>query len=219
MSPARPDLAREAVAWSEGRLLLGVDEVGRGPLAGPVVAAAVVFPASHAPIDGVRDSKTLSAARRERLAPAILAAAAAVAVGAASVAEIDRLNIRVATALAMRRAVDRVLGGRRRGGGGIEELMVLLDGLPMPELGHRHQSLVDGDALCYTVAAAGIVAKTVRDRLMGRLAGRYPGFGWESNMGYGTAGHLAALVTHGPTRHHRRSFSPVSQMPLWRETP
>jgi ribonuclease HII len=215
--PARPDLHREAAAWSEGRLLLGVDEVGRGPLAGPVVAAAVVFPASHAPLDGVRDSKTLSAAHRERLAPAIRLAAVAVAVGAASVAEIDRLNIRVATALAMRRAVERVLDPQRHGAPSplAEGIVVLLDGLPMPELRRPHQALVDGDALCYTVAAAGILAKTVRDRLMGRLAGRYPGFGWESNMGYGTAGHLAALAARGPTRHHRRSFSPVSQMGLW----
>jgi ribonuclease HII len=215
--PARPDLHREAAAWSEGRLLLGVDEVGRGPLAGPVVAAAVVFPAAHAPLDGVRDSKTLSAAHRERLAPAIRLAAVAVAVGAASVAEIDRLNIRVATALAMRRAVERVLDPQRNGAPGrlAEGVVVLLDGLPMPELCRPHQALVDGDALCYTVAAAGILAKTVRDRLMGRLAGRYPGFGWESNMGYGTAGHLAALAARGPTRHHRQSFSPVSQMGLW----
>jgi ribonuclease HII len=218
--PARPDLDREAAAWSEGRLLLGVDEVGRGPLAGPVVAAAVVFPASHAALDGVRDSKTLSAANRERLAPAIRSAAVAVAVGAASVAEIDRLNIRVATALAMQRAVERVLGPRRPGAvrAVAAEMLVLLDGLPMPELGRPHQALVDGDALCYTVAAAGILAKTVRDRLMGRLAVRYPGFGWESNMGYGTAGHLAGLAALGPTRHHRRSFSPVSQIPLWAET-
>jgi ribonuclease HII len=220
VSPARPDLAREAAAWSEGRLLLGVDEVGRGPLAGPVVAAAVVFPASHAPLDGVRDSKTLSAVHRERLAPAILAAAVAAAVGAASVGEIDRLNIRVATGLAMQRAVDRILGPRRpRGASTVPlEVVVLLDGLPMPELGRPHQSLVDGDALCYSVAAAGILAKTVRDRLMSRLAGRHPGFGWESNMGYGTALHLAALAARGPTCHHRRSFSPVAQMPLWAET-
>lgn len=215
MSPARPDLAREAAAWSEGRLLLGVDEVGRGPLAGPVVAAAVVFPAAHTPLDGVRDSKTVSATHRERLAPAIRTAAFAVAVGAASVAEIDRLNIRVATALAMQRAVGRLLAAA---GVSSTEVLVLIDGLPMPELGHPHDALVDGDALCYTVAAAGILAKTVRDRLMGRLAGRYPGFGWESNMGYGTAVHLAALATRGPTRHHRRSFNPVSQMPLWSET-
>jgi ribonuclease HII len=215
VSPAWPDLAREAAAWSEGRLLLGVDEVGRGPLAGPVVAAAVVFPVAHSPLDGVRDSKTVSAAHRERLAPAISTAAIAVAVGAASVTEIDRLNIRVATALAMRRAVRRLLASTRVGSA---EVLVLIDGLPMPELGHAHDALVDGDALCYTVAAAGIVAKTVRDRLMGRLATRHPGFGWDTNMGYGTAVHLAALADRGPTRHHRRSFNPVSQMPLWSET-
>ena len=210
MAPRRPDLSRETTAWAEQRLLIGVDEVGRGPLAGPVVAAAIAFPDRHKRIKGVRDSKTLSAAQREELAPALRTRAVAWAAGAASVAEIDRLNIRVATALAMRRALNRLLpllGGSM--------IVIIVDGLPMPELGHPHEALVDGDALCYSVAAAGIVAKTIRDGLMCRLARRYPGYSWHTNMGYGTADHLSGLNRHGPTRHHRLSYSPVAQIPLF----
>lgn len=160
---------------------------------------------------GVRDSKTLSAARRDRLAPAIRTTARLWALGAASCREIDTLNIRVATILAMRRALDRVLS---IAGDTICE--VLVDGLPVPELGQPHQALVDGDAHCYSIAAAGILAKTVRDDLMHRLGRRYPDYGWERNMGYGTAAHLAALTRRGPTAHHRRSFAPVSQLSLLR---
>jgi len=207
--PLRPDLSREATAWAEQRLLIGIDEVGRGPLAGPVVAAAIAFPVSHRAVRGVRDSKTLAAKRRETLAPALCSRAVAWAAGAASVIEIDRLNIRVATALAMRRALERLLGTMAPA-----PVVVLIDGLPMPELGHPHQALVDGDALCYSVAAAGIVAKTIRDRLMCRLATRYPAFAWQTNMGYGTAAHIEAIGRCGPTRHHRRSFAPVSQLQL-----
>jgi len=206
--PVRPTLAREAAVWVEGRLLAGIDEAGRGPLAGPVVAAAVVFPAGSALLDGVRDSKTLPAARRQALTLDIRGAALAIGVAAASVREIDRLNIRVATALAMHRAVRRLLerlppSSRPR---------LLVDGLPVPELGFEHDALVDGDAHCLSVAAAGIVAKTVRDRLMRQLAARHAGYGWERNAGYGSAEHLAAIRAHGPTAHHRRSFRPVSQL-------
>ena len=208
MPPIRPTLAREAAVWVEGRLLIGVDEAGRGPLAGPVVAAAVVFPAGSALMNGVRDSKTLSAARRQALALEIRAAALAVGVAAASVNEIDRLNIRVATALAMHRAVRRLLTFLPAS----PLPRLLVDGLPVPELGFDHEALVDGDAHCLSVAAAGIVAKTVRDRLMRQLAVRHNGYGWERNAGYGSAEHLAAIRTHGPTAHHRRSFRPVSQL-------
>ena len=201
-----PTLDREEAAWATGKFLLGVDEVGRGPLAGPVVAAAVVFSSKAILPDGIRDSKVLSAARRERLAPAIRTAALVVRLGAASVHEIDRLNIRRATALAMRRALDRAYCVLRAA-----DCAVLIDGLPLPELGYPHQALVDGDALCVTVAAAGIVAKTVRDRLMTRLAARHPGYGWETNAGYGTSEHLAALRSRGPTSHHRTSFAPVAK--------
>lgn len=210
-----PSLAREEAAWSGRALLIGVDEVGRGPLAGPVVAAAVAFPPHATPVRGVRDSKTLSARQRAVLIPGIRASALAVSVGAASVHEIDRLNIRRATALAMRRAVARLLASAgfrdpalRAGATGHR---VLLDGLPMPDCGFEHDALVDGDALCYSIAAAGIIAKEVRDDLMRRLARRHPGYGWDRNAGYGTAGHTEALASLGPSAHHRRSFAPVSQ--------
>ncbi|MFI5234271.1 MAG: ribonuclease HII [Gemmatimonadales bacterium] len=206
---APPTLDRERAAWAAGRLLVGVDEVGRGPLAGPVVAAAVVFARDILPPDGVRDSKTLSPRRREELAPIIRGSALIVTLGAASTAEIDRLNIRVATALAMRRALVRALRMTHDG-----DCQVLIDGLPMREIGIPHEALVDGDALCATVAAAGIVAKTVRDRLMRHLALRHPGYGWETNAGYGTSEHLEGLRAHGATRHHRQSFSPVAQLSL-----
>ncbi|MDH5284013.1 MAG: ribonuclease HII [Gemmatimonadota bacterium] len=190
---------------------MGVDEVGRGPLAGPVVAAAAVFPAGVTPLAGVRDSKTLSPRQRAVLVPQLFGQAVGLAVAAASVREIDRFNIRVATAIAMRRAIDRVL---RRIGPGASPHRVLLDGLPLPECGHVHDALVDGDALCYSIAAAGIVAKEVRDHLMRRLARHYPGYDWESNAGYATDSHRRAIFARGPTPHHRRSFSPVAQMDL-----
>ena len=209
MTARRPTLDRERAAWSAARLLVGVDEAGRGPLAGPVVAAAVVFPADQDPPAGLRDSKTLSARQRAELLPAIRAHALVCGVGAASVHEIDRLNIRVATALAMTRAIAQAVRGMRDA-----ECVVLLDGLPMRELGYAHEAMVDGDAHCVTIAAAGIVAKETRDRLMRALARRYPAYGWVSNSGYGTAYHLAALRTAGPTRHHRTSFGPVSQLML-----
>ena len=211
-----PSLTREEAAWSSHALLIGVDEVGRGPLAGPVVAAAVAFPSGIDAIPGVRDSKTLSARQRADLEPRIRGMALAVAVAAASVREIDRLNIRRATALAMRRALARALaqpvfGKRSRQGQGAG-YRVLVDGLPMPECGFTHEALVDGDALCYSIAAAGIIAKEVRDRLMRRLALRYPSYGWESNAGYGTVHHCEAITLHGPTPHHRKSFAPIRSL-------
>ncbi len=206
MSPRRPSLEREAALWREGRgLVAGVDEAGRGPLAGPVVAAAVVFPAFAKPIRGLRDSKLLSSAARERLAALVRVRALAVAVGAASVREIDRFNIRRAAVLAMRRALARLA---------VRPDVVLVDGLPCPELGCPHQAIVDGDARCHSIAAASVIAKTVRDRLMGLLGGRYPAYAWASNKGYGTPEHLAALAALGFTAHHRRSFSPVVQLEL-----
>lgn len=213
-------MKREATLWAESRLLVGVDEAGRGPLAGPVVAAAVVFPAQARRVRGVRDSKILPAAKRERLSTRIHRSALAVGVGAASTREIDRLNIRRASALAMRRAILRAC--KRAGApppgaepsGKRTQMLVLLDGLPLPELGLPHEALVDGDALCYSVAAAGVVAKTVRDRVMTLLARRHPDYGWDSNMGYATAAHRRAIAACGPSRHHRYSFEPVSQLTL-----
>ncbi len=218
MARRAPSMRREAALWAEERLLVGVDEVGRGPLAGPVVAAAVVFPARARRVRGVRDSKELPADKRRTLAERIRRRALAIGIGAASTREIDRLNIRRATALAMRRAILRAChrsGIDARPADRLpSNLTVLLDGLPMPELGMPHEALVDGDALCYSVAAAGVVAKTVRDELMCRLARRHPAYGWESNMGYATPDHRAAIAASGATAHHRFSFEPVSQLSL-----
>jgi ribonuclease HII len=177
----------------------GVDEVGVAPACGPVVAAAVILPPTTRRITGVRDSKVLSAAQREALEPEIRRRALAVGVGAASVAEIDRLNIYHATHLAMRRALAR-LGGHDH---------VLVDGLRIAgfeaDVG-AYDAIVDGDALVYSIACASIVAKVVRDRLMARLAARHPGYGWEHNAGYATAEHRAAMAALGITPFHRRSF-------------
>jgi ribonuclease HII len=202
----RPTFEREIALWNAGRsIVAGIDEVGRGPLAGPVVAAAVVFPAGMKPIRGLRDSKILPAAKRERLAVVVRARAVAVGVGAASVREIDRFNIRRATILAMQRALQRL---------GLVPAEVLVDGLWLPELGRPHDAIIDGDALCQSIAAASVIAKTVRDRLMCLLAARYPVYAWAENKGYGTPEHLDALHVLGPTRHHRMSFEPVSQLSL-----
>lgn len=192
-------LAAEWSWWERGlERIAGVDEVGRGPLAGPVLAAAVVLP-RDCWIEGIDDSKRLNADRRLDLCAKIRAASVAVGVGAASVAEIDRLNIRRATALAMRRAVARL--------GSVDHLLV--DGLAVPELGtETHTAIVGGDGCVHCISAASIVAKVCRDRLMARLAARHPGYGWERNMGYGTPEHLEALARLGTTPHHRRSFQP-----------
>jgi ribonuclease HII len=210
--PPRPSLKRERAAWAGERLLVGVDEAGRGPLAGPVVAAAVVFPPGMAAVRGLRDSKVLPAGVRARLAERIRRCALGFGIGAASSREIDRLNIRVATALAMRRAIDHLF--RRGPAPASRACCILIDGLPLPEIGYPHEALVDGDALCHSVSAAGILAKTVRDLLMHRLAPRYPAYGWQTNVGYGTLEHQASLRLHGPTRHHRYTFAPIAQHEL-----
>ena len=200
----------ERIAWAEHRLLVGIDEAGRGPLAGPVVAAAVVFPAGFRRIRGIRDSKTLSETARDRLAREIRDRAVRVGIGAASPREIDRVNIRVASAIAMRRALRRLFGGNPD-----DSFQLVIDGLPLPEIGFPHQAVVDGDANCYSVAAASILAKTVRDRVMRKLAGRYPVYRWETNVGYSTPEHLSSISRNGATRHHRITFGPVAQTELW----
>jgi ribonuclease HII len=202
----RPSLERERALWALGGLVAGVDEAGRGPLAGPVVAAAVILPAHCKPIRGLRDSKILPPSVRTRLAAVVRARALAVVVGAASVREIDRLNIRRATILAMARALTRLP---------LRPAHVLVDGLPCPELGWVHEAVIDGDAHCLSIAAASVIAKTVRDRLMQRLAPRYPGYAWDSNKGYGTPEHLDALTAFGRSVHHRVSFAPVLQLALF----
>jgi ribonuclease HII len=182
--------------------------VGVGPLCAAVVAAAVQLPVGLDPaeLDGVRDSKTIANARaRERLAEHIYTVATRVVVGAASPREIDRLNVRGATALAMSRALRRLRTYDH----------ALLDGRPLPGLDpKRHTFVVDGDAHCLSIACASIVAKVTRDRLMRLLAARYPAYGWERNAGYATADHLAALRRHGPTPHHRQRYRPVVQAVL-----
>ena len=206
MRHRRPSLEREVALWGEGRrIVVGVDEAGRGPLAGPVVAAAVVFPPGARPIRGLDDSKLLTSTQRERFAARVRERALAVAVGAASVQEIDRLNIRRATILAMHRAIARL---------GVVPAHVLVDGLPCPELGWPHEAMIDGDARCHSIAAASVIAKTVRDRLMRLLAARHPLYAWAENKGYGTPEHLAALDVYGPTLHHRTTFAPVAQLRL-----
>lgn len=207
--PPRPSLARERVAWAGEMLLVGVDEAGRGPLAGPVVAAAVVFRPGCRAVRGLRDSKTLPPIVRRRLALRIREYALGFGVGAASAREIDVFNIRVATAIAMRRAICRLL---RRADLSSLPYRIVIDGLPLPEVGYPHDALVDGDALCQSVSAAAILAKTVRDHLMYRLADRYPAYGWATNVGYGTPEHQAGLTLYGPTRHHRQTFAPVAQL-------
>jgi ribonuclease HII len=197
-------LERELRA-SRGPLLAGIDEVGRGPLAGPVVACAVVMPPDMRAIRGVDDSKKLTAAERERMAGRIRERALGVSVGAASVREIDRINIYHAAVLAMRRAL-----GRLR----VTPDHVLVDGNPIRTLGVEHTAVVGGDACCHSIACASIVAKVTRDRLMRALAKRHPEYRWETNAGYGTPEHHAGLAAHGLTPHHRRSFNPVMQLSL-----
>jgi ribonuclease HII len=214
MAP-RPSLKQERVAWADERLLVGVDEAGRGPLAGPVVAAAVVFPARCTAVRGLRDSKILPARVRLRLAQRIRQRALGYAIGAASTREIDRLNIRVATALAMRRAICRLMSRHALLAGC--PYRILIDGLPLPEIGYEHDALVDGDAKCQSIAAAAVLAKTCRDLLMQRLAPRHPGYGWDTNVGYGTEEHQVGLRLHGPTRHHRLTFAPLAQLTLFVE--
>jgi ribonuclease HII len=179
------------------RYIAGVDEVGRGPLAGPVVVCAIIMPHDRRAIAGVTDSKQLTAADRERLAARIRTECVAIAVAAASVAEIARWNIYQANARAMGRALARLA---------VRPDEVLVDGKPIATLGVPHHAVVGGDAKCYSIACASIVAKVVRDRLMTRLAARHPAYGWERNAGYGTPTHIAALRVAGLTPHHRLSF-------------
>ena len=194
MTPRRP------VILHVGPLgLCGVDEAGRGPLAGPVTAAAVMLDPAR-PIDGLRDSKRLTAAARERLADAIRERAAAWCVAEASVAEIDRMNILHATMLAMQRAV---------AGLQIPPDAVWVDGNRCPDWSWRSQAVVEGDDRVAAIAAASILAKTARDRFMCRLHDDYPAYGFADHKGYGTAAHLAALKAHGACPQHRRSFAPV----------
>jgi ribonuclease HII len=197
------------VGGKDGRVA-GIDEVGRGPWAGPVVAAACVLERRKLPKDlrdRIDDSKALTSKRREAVAAELIARARAgqgifISIAAASVAEIDRMNILRATECAMKRAVDRLP---------FTPDHVLVDGNRAPDFGCPVKAVVGGDHRSLSIAAASIVAKVARDRLMTRLAPFYPAFGWEKNVGYGTEFHADALARVGPTVHHRRSFAPVAQ--------
>ena len=198
-----PDYTREAL---HGGRVAGVDEAGRGPLAGPVVAAAVLFPGAvpDSLAELIDDSKRLTAdARAAALSALRECRGVEIAVAAASVAEIARLNILGASLLAMRRAVDRLT---------VRPELVLVDGNRPPSLCCPVQCVVGGDGLSLSIAAASIVAKVMRDRLMCRLAVRLPQYGWERNAGYATAAHRSALGTMGPSRHHRAGFGLVRRL-------
>ena len=190
--------------WVPEGLVCGVDEAGRGPLAGPVVAAAVILDSSR-PIDGLNHSKKLSAKRREALAGEIRAKALAWAVAEASVDEIDRINILQASLLAMQRAV---------AGLAINPAKALVDGNQCPDLSCPVEAIVGGDGKIAAIAAASILAKTIRDAGMLDLHATYPMYGFDRHMGYPTAVHLKALREHGVSPVHRRSFRPVAQLVL-----
>ena len=199
---SRPDLTLERIHARPGAPVCGIDEVGRGPWAGPVVAAAVILDLSAVP-EGIDDSKRLSARRREALLEP-LAASAEVGLGVASVAEIDALNILQASFLAMRRAVAAL---------GVQPSYALVDGAHVPPgLPCPAAAVVGGDARVLSIAAASVVAKVTRDRMMVALAQQFPGYGWEKNMGYGTQAHRDGLARLGVTQHHRRSFAPIRKM-------
>lgn len=181
------------------RRVCGVDEAGRGPLAGPVVTAAVILDPAH-PIAGLADSKLLEAAERERLAVEIKAHAICWAIAEASAVEIDRHNIRQATLMAMTRAVAALAETPDE---------ALIDGNALPELTMPGRAIVDGDALIAEISAASILAKVHRDALMVEMDRRYPGYGFAQHKGYPTPAHRAALAALGPCPEHRRSFAPV----------
>ena len=192
-----------SLVWSPAAgLIAGVDEAGRGPLAGPVVAAAVILDERN-PIVGLADSKKLTARQREKLFDDIRAKALCCAIAQASVQEIEELNILQATLLAMRRAVE----GLR-----LSPKLVLVDGNRLPVLGMQAQAIVKGDALVPAISAASILAKVHRDRWCAELDAQYPHYGFAQHKGYGTKAHLAALQLHGPCPEHRKTFAPVREV-------
>ncbi|MBS0505796.1 MAG: ribonuclease HII [Proteobacteria bacterium] len=201
--PSKKSLPKQAgLAWHTHGLVAGVDEAGRGPLAGPVVAAAVILDELQ-PIAGLADSKVLTAARRERLFDEIRAKALCCSIAEASVEEIDQLNILQATLMAMRRAVQ----GLR-----LKPRLALVDGNRLPQLDMPAEAIVKGDAKVAAIAAASILAKVTRDRWCAELHVQYPQYGFAGHKGYGTAEHLAALQAHGACPQHRRSFAPVARV-------
>ena len=204
--PSAPDMSAEAAAHANGyQCVCGIDEAGRGPLAGPVVAAAVVLPDGYE-LPGLNDSKKLTAKKREALFEQLMADDAVLkCVAEASVQEIDELNILRATHLAMARAAQGIIPSVD---------FCLIDGLAVPNFPLPSLNLVKGDARCLSIAAASVLAKVTRDRYMEQLAEQFPQYGFERHAGYGTKAHLEAIRTYGVTVHHRRSFAPVAQMEL-----
>jgi ribonuclease HII len=198
----RPDGLQISLVWDTSGLVAGVDEAGRGPLAGPVVAAAVILDDRH-PIHGLADSKKLSAKRREALFDEIRAKALCCSIAQASVEEIDTLNILQATLLAMRRAV---LGLR------LPPKLVLVDGNRLPVLEIRSEAIVKGDEKVPCISAASILAKVTRDRWCNQYHAEFPQYGFDQHKGYGTAAHLAALRQHGACPQHRKTFRPVREV-------
>jgi len=183
-----------------GGLVCGVDEVGRGALCGPVIAAAVILDKSDYP-NGINDSKLLSRSKRERLYEELLRSAS-IGLGSAGAGEVDKLNVLNASLLAMERAVSNLC---------LMPEFALVDGNRIPDLFCPARSVVGGDRASISIAAASIVAKVTRDRLMAKLALQHPGYGWEANAGYGTPQHIEAIKTVGVTRHHRRGFGPIAR--------
>ncbi|HEY7860457.1 MAG TPA: ribonuclease HII [Gemmatimonadaceae bacterium] len=204
MHRARWTTIERELRLSGGALIAGVDEVGRGSLAGPVVACAIVMPSDTRALRGVDDSKALTPLARERLVTLIVERAVSLGLGAASAREIDRLNIYHASVLAMRRALARLR---------VAPDHILVDGRPIRTLGVEHHGIVDGDDKCFSIACASIVAKVTRDRLMACLARRHPHYAWDHNCGYATRRHIDALHAHGPCAHHRQSFVVKALLP------
>ena len=204
--PPAPDMSAEAAAYAAGcSRVCGIDEAGRGPLAGPVVAAAVVLPMGYE-LPGLNDSKKLTAKKRDALYELLMGDARVLkCVAEATVQEIDELNILRATHLAMARAAQGITP---------QVDFCLIDGLAVPGFPLPSRNLVKGDARCLSIAAASVLAKVTRDRYMLQLAEQFPQYGFDRHAGYGTKAHLEAIRTHGITIHHRRTFAPVAQMEL-----
>ena len=200
MPTTYPGLSLERRWWREGRhWVAGIDEVGRGAWAGPVVAAAVILPDRHR-IKGLRDSKVLARSRREALYEQILDRADAVGVGCIEVEVIDRINILQATKLAMREALGHLATRPDH---------LVIDALSLPQVDLPQRPIIDGDAISASIAAASIVAKVTRDRICAEFDARYPAYGFARNKGYGTRRHVEALMREGPCEWHRRSFAPL----------
>lgn len=203
MSTITPSQKYEKKLWESGKLsVAGIDEAGRGPLAGPVVSAAVVFDPDALPIDGIDDSKKLTAKKRELLYDKIISEAKAVGIGIVEASEIDRIGILPATYKSMRMAV-----GRLR----LKVDHLLIDGRPLPDKIYPQTAVIKGDSKCYSIAAASIVAKVYRDRLMGEYNTVFPGYGFSKHKGYGTKQHLAAIEKLQPCPIHRKTFKKVKE--------